>query len=369
MIPLVDLNKQLQTIESEVFEAVHEVLRSCSYIQGKKVEAFEKAFAKIQGANYAVGCSNGTTALQLAYEALGLEQGDEIITVPNSFIATVSTALKLGIKPVFVDVDPETQLIDADKIEKAITKKTKAIVPVHLFGNPCNMKKIMDVARANKLLVVEDCAQSHLATYQGQLAGTFGDAATFSFYPGKNLGAAGDAGAVISKAPEVDERVRMLLDHGRIKSKSKYHHEILGYNYRMDEIQAAILSVKLKYLSEWTKGRQHLATIYNKHLHSADFRTVKTTELGSHVYYVYVVEVSNRDQVMAHLKEKDIQALVHFPVPLHLQPALKNLGYKEGDFPVAERLATRILSLPMFPEMTEEQINFVCTEFKKVARP
>lgn len=366
MIQLTDLGKQYNTIKKEITEKIEEVLESHSFILGEYVAEFENKFSKLHNSKYCSGCSNGTSAIFLALKAMGIKEGDEVITTPLTFIATSEPICQLGAKPVFVDIDPDTYTIDTSKIEKAITERTKAIIPVHLYGNPANMEKIMQIATKYNLKVLEDCAQAHLAEFNSKKIGTFGDAATFSFFPGKNLGAYGDAGCVITNKTEIEEKVRKLLDHGR---SSKYCHEFIGYNERMDGIQAAILLVKMKYIEEWTEKRIQNAKLYDKLLSFNKAIKIPTVqENAKHVYHLYVIQINNRQEVMEYLKHKGITASIHYPIPLHLQPALSYLGYKNGDFPFAEEACKRVLSLPMYPELTGEQIEFICDEVNKAAK-
>jgi dTDP-4-amino-4,6-dideoxygalactose transaminase len=365
VIPLVDLAAQYKGIRHEILAKIEELLESRSFIQGEYVAEFENRFTKLHGASFGSGCSNGTSAIQLALLALGIGRGDEVITVPNTFIATAEGIMHTGAKPVFVDIDPHTYGIDAKKIEAAITPRTRAILPVHLYGNPSDMEAIMGIARKHRLMVVEDCAQAHLAKFGGRHIGTFGDAATFSFYPGKNLGAYGDAGFVFSSTREHEVLVRKLLDHGRM---SKYEHDLVGYNHRMDGIQAAILLVKLKYLQEWTDKRRRNAAMYNEMLGDSGIQLMQATPGSEPVYHLYVVQVSNRTEVIDYLKSKGITSSIHYPVPLHLQPALASLGYQRGAFPVTEAAAERIVSLPMCAELSLDQVEFIARECNKVAR-
>ena len=366
MIPLVDLASQYRNIRTEVLGKIEELLESRSFIQGEFVAEFENKFSKLHGASYGSGCSNGTAAIQLALQALGIGRGDEVITAPNSFIATAEGIIHTGARPVFVDIDPRTYNIDVSQLEAAISERTRAILPVHLYGNPADMSALMAIAKSHKLFVVEDCAQAHLATYRGKHVGTFGDAATFSFYPGKNLGAYGDAGFVFSSSREHEVLVRKLLDHGRM---SKYEHDLVGYNHRMDGIQAAVLLVKLKYLQQWTELRRRNAALYREILAQSGIGMMQPTEGAEPVYHLFVVEVSNRTEVMDYLKSKGITSSIHYPIPLHQQPALASLGCAKGAFPVTEAVARRIISLPMCGELREEQVEFIARECNKVARP
>lgn len=364
-IQFVDLDAQYQSIKTEVQVAINGILETKDFIHGKSVEAFSKNFAKAQGSNFTVGCANGTSAITVALRALGVGPGDEVISVANSFFATPEAIAEVGAKIVFVDCEPDTYSMDISQIEKKITSKTKCIIPVHLYGNPTNMDALMSIANKHKLHVVEDCAQSHLATWNGKGTGTFGDMGTFSFYPGKNLGAYGDAGAITVQDQKLHQLVGMHVNHGRTK---KYEHDFCAGNFRMDGMQAAILDVKLKYLNGWTEKRRELASYYESLLKPHGFKTITVRPEAKCVYHIYLVEVSNRDEVMDHFKKVDIHCGVHYPIPLHLQPALKHLEYKKGDFPVTEKASERILSLPMYAELTKEEVKKVCEELIKVAK-
>ena len=356
-IPFVDLELQYTNIKEEVLAKVEEVLDSKAFIQGKYVEEFEQTFAKMHQSPYAVGCSNGTTAIALALEALGVGRGDEVITSTHTFIATAEAICHVGARPVFVDINPETYCIDPNLVEAAITEKTKAIIPVHIYGNPCDMQALKQIAEKHQLFLIEDSAQAHLATYSGKTIGSLSDMATFSFYPGKNLGAYGDAGAVICQKPEHDGLLRKLRDHGRV---SKYTHDIVGYNYRMDGIQAAILSIKLKYLPEWTELRKQHAAVYDEFFKKLGIKVIEKTPNSSPVYHLYIIETDSRDELMEHLKANNISCGIHYPIPLHLQPAFTYLEYKEGSMPHAETACRRMLSIPIYPELSDEQITNIC---------
>lgn len=363
MIPLVDLEAQYNSIKTEVNTKIDEVINSREFIQGKFVTEFESAFSKLHQVNNVVGCSNGTAAISIALQALGLQPGDEVITTPHTFIATTEAIIHIGAKPVFVDINPKTYNIDPSKIEIAINKHTKAILPVHLYGNPVEIDKIADIAKEHHLFLIEDCAQAHLATYNNVPVGTYGDIATFSFYPGKNLGAYGDAGAIITNSAELSAKCRMLIDHGR---KDKYTHQVIGYNQRMDGIQAGILTVKSKYIANWTKKRQQNANIYNRLLsNNANIVIPHISDKAKPVFHLYVIQAKRRDDLQEYLKDNGISCGVHYPIPLHLQPALKYLGYKAGDFPITEEVSKNIISLPMYPELTEDQIITVCNTIDK----
>lgn len=364
-VPFVDLDAQYQSIKPEVMKAIEGILDSKDFIQGKSVDEFCELFNKTHGTKYTIGCANGTSAITVAFRSLGIGHGDEVITVANSFFATPEAIAEVGAKPVFVDCDPKTYGIDVSQIEGKITSKTKAIAPVHLYGNPSDMEAIMKIAKKHNLKVVEDCAQSVMATLNGKATGTFGDVGTFSFYPGKNLGAYGDAGACITQDEDLRQNLAMQVNHGRTK---KYEHDFLAGNFRMDGLQAAILSVKLKYIGEWTKKRQAHGARYNELLKGSGLKVIETLPGAECVYHIYLVELSNREEVMNHFKEMGIACGIHYPIPLHLQPALSGLGYKKGDFPVTEKCSERILSLPMYPEMTKEMQDHVVKELLKVAK-
>ena len=356
-VPFLDLKAHHAPLTEEFDRAIREVIESSAFAGGPFVERFEEEFASFCGSSYAIGVGNGTDALWLALLALGIGEGDEVITVPNTFIATAEAITYCKARPVFVDVDPDTFTMNPAELEKSLTKKTKAIIPVHLFGQPADMDPILEFARANGLFVVEDAAQAHGAQYKGQKAGTMGDAGCFSFYPGKNLGAFGEAGAVVTNDPELRKQIQMLRDHGQSR---KYYHSTMGWNCRMDGIQAAILSIKLSHLDKANSLRRKHALEYNQAFAGIDeVLTPFEAKYARHVYHVYAVRVQERDAVLRHLQEKGVGCAVHYPVPVHLQEAGRNLGYTKGAFPIAEKLADEFLSLPMFPELTEEQIEYV----------
>ena len=356
-VPFLDLKAHHAPLTEEFERAIREVIESSAFAGGPFVERFEEEFASFCGSSYAIGVGNGTDALWLALLALGIGEGDEVITVPNTFIATAEAITYCKARPVFVDVDPDTFTMNPAELEKSLTKKTKAIIPVHLFGQPADMDSILEFARANGLFVVEDAAQAHGAQYKGQKAGTMGDAGCFSFYPGKNLGAFGEAGAVVTNDPELRKQIQMLRDHGQSR---KYYHSTMGWNCRMDGIQAAILSIKLRHLDKANSLRRKHALEYNQAFAGIDeVLTPFEAKYARHVYHVYAVRVQERDAVLRHLQEKGVGCAVHYPVPVHLQEAGRNLGYTKGAFPIAEKLADEFLSLPMFPELTEEQIEYV----------
>ena len=365
MIPFVDLNRQYDQIKDEILEKINEVLVSKAFVQGKHAGTFEKEYAEAHQLPYFFGCSSGSSALLIAASALGLSEGDEVITTPHTFIATAEPIHHLKAKPVFADIDSETYNIDPVNIAKAITKKTKAILPVHLYGNPADMDAIMDIAHTSNLLVLEDCAHAHFASYKGRYVGSFGDMSAFSFNPGKNMGAFGDAGGVASTNEELINKAKKIFDHGRLDN---YLHDVIGYNLRLDGIQGAVLSVKLNYILEWTEKRRANAALYNELFKGHDNIILpKVSENCTHVYHLYVIQVKNRDKVMTHLKIKGIDVRNHYPMPLHLQPAFSYLGYKKGDFPVTENAADHVLSLPIFPEITRDEIEFITSEVIKTA--
>jgi dTDP-4-amino-4,6-dideoxygalactose transaminase len=360
-VNFVDLKAQYQSIKPEMDAAIQGVLESCAFINSR---SFEKDFAAYIGAKHCVGVGNGTDALFMTMKCLGFGPGDEVITAANTFIATAEGIGWTGATPVFVDCDPVSYTLDATKIEAAITPKTKAIVPVHLYGQPANMGPIMEIARKHKLLVVEDCAQSHGATWHGQKAGTFGDVACYSFYPGKNLGAYGDAGAVTTNSEELAVHIRQLGDHG---SKIRYQHDFEGQNSRLDGLQGAVLSVKLKHLDKWTDRRIAVARMYNEGLKGVCVVPVTAADVR-HVFHLYVIQVNNREELMNHLQEQGIATGIHYPVPLPVTPAYAALGYKAAQFPVACGTADKIMSLPMHGDLTDEDVALVVAEVKKVAK-
>jgi dTDP-4-amino-4,6-dideoxygalactose transaminase len=363
-VPFLDLNRQYKSIKEDVHTAIQEVIESSAFAGGVFVEVFEKEFASFCGCRHAIAVGNGTEALWLAMRGLGIGSGDEVITVPNTFIATAEAISHCGAIPIFVDVDRSTYNIAPQNIEKAITARTKAIIPVHLFGQTADMDPILEIARSNGLKVIEDASQSHGAEYKGRKAGSIGDAGCFSFYPGKNLGAYGEAGAIITNSDKVSELIRMLRDHGQVK---KYHHRVIGWNARMDGIQAAILSVKLKNLSKWTDSRRKNAAIYNNRLKGIkNVLTPIEAEYSKHVYHIYAIRTKDRDQLIKRLSQNDIHCMIHYPIPLHCQEAYQYLGISRGSFPVAEQAAAEHVSLPMYAELTVEEIEHVAATIIKL---
>ncbi len=362
-IPFVDLKLQYRMLKPQMDVAISSVLERSAYIMGKEHNDFEQSFAAYIGARHCLGVSTGTDALELAIRACGIGPGDEVITAANTFIATTEAISCTGASIRLVEVDPRTYNMDPNQIESAITARTKALIPVHLYGQPADMNPIMDIAHKHGLKVIEDCAQAHGAKYHGQKAGTFGDAACFSFYPGKNLGAYGDGGAIVTNDDGIADRVKLLRNHG---SSEKYVHEIEGYCRRLDNLQAAVLGVKLPYLDEWNAARRRAAALYDQLLAEVpDVVTPYVLPGVEPVYHLYVIQISNRDQVQTALKEQGVETGIHYPIPLHQQPAYKNLGYKPEDFPVSTMLGPRILSLPMFGDITEEQIRTVVAELSQ----
>ena len=356
MIPYLDLQAQYRSIKQEIDTAVLRVLDSTHYILGEEVAAFEREFAGYCQASEAIGVNSGTSALHLALLAAGIGRGDEVITVPFTFVATVSAIGYTGATPVFVDIEPDYFTMDASKIEAAITPKTKAIVPVHLYGQPADMDPIMEIARRRGLTVIEDAAQAHGSEYHGRRCGSIAEIAGFSFYPGKNLGAYGEGGAITTTRTDFAATCRTLRDWGQEK---RYEHRLKGFNYRMDGIQGAILRVKLRHLEAWTEQRRQVAAWYAAALDPESVRPPKARPGCRHVYHVYVVRTDDRDRLRDVLGRQGIQTGTHYPIPVHLQAAHADLGYHAGDFPVAEQAAHEVLSLPMFPEMTREQVETV----------
>lgn len=352
-VPFIDLPAQFKALKPQIDRALEPIFNSTSFILGPAVGEFEQSFASYIGTEHCVALNSGTAALHLALLALGIGPGDEVITAANTFIATAEAVTFAGATPRFVDAQPDTYNIDPSKIEAAINSKTKAIIPVHLYGQPADMDAIQEIAAKHKLRIVEDACQAHGALYKGKQAGTMSDIACFSFYPGKNLGAAGDGGAVVTNDADLADKIRLLRDHG---SRKKYEHEIVGHNFRLDSVQAAILSVKLPHLNDWNAARRRHAAFYTKQLApSTEVVTPIVANDCESVFHLYVVQVPERDRVQKALRDADVQTGIHYPIPIHLQPAYKHLGYKAGDFPVAERLAGRILSLPMYAELADAQ--------------
>jgi dTDP-4-amino-4,6-dideoxygalactose transaminase len=356
MIPFVDLKAQYLSIKDEIDAAISNVLESSQFVLGKEVSAFEEEFAAYCQAKYGIGVNSGTSALHLALLAADIGPGDEVITVPFTFVATVAAICYTGARPVFVDIEPRSFTMDVTQVEGAITERTRAILPVHIYGQPADMDPIIEIARRHKLLVIEDAAQAHGAEYKGKRVGGLGDLGCFSFYPGKNLGAYGEGGMVVTNDPDYARTVRMLRDWGQ---EHKYYHDLKGYNYRMEGIQGAILRVKLRHLKEWTEARRTHAVRYNQLLVNSGVETPLEMPYARHVYHVYAIRTSQREALQKALGEKGIQTGIHYPIPVHLQKAYADLGYRRGDFPHSEQSANEVLSLPIFPEISDAQIREV----------
>jgi dTDP-4-amino-4,6-dideoxygalactose transaminase len=361
VIPFVDLKAQYQGIKEEVNAAIQGVLDSCAFTLGPEVVAFEQEFAAYSGSVHGMGVNTGTSALHMALLAAGVGRGDEVITVPFTFMATVSSIDYCGATPVLVDIDPVTFTMDPAQLEAAITPRTKAIIPVHLYGQCADMDPILAIAKKHGLVVIEDAAQAHGAEYKGRRAGSMGDMGCFSFYPGKNLGAAGEGGMVVTANPEFAKTVRMLRDWG---AEKKYHHVLKGYNFRMEGIQGAVLRVKLRHLEKWTEARRAAAARYDHLLPGAGVGLPKAMDYARHVYHVYAVRTTERAALQEALSARGVQTGIHYPFPVHLLPAFADLGYKAGAFPQSERAAQEVLSLPMFPELTAAQSEQVASALR-----
>lgn len=362
-VPLVNLKAQYKSIKHEIDEAIASCIENSRFIGGKPISDFEQNFAKLCNAKYCVGVGSGTAALHLALKAYDIGKGDEVIIPTHTFIATAEAVSSLGAKFVAVDIDEKTYNISIDEIKKAITSKTKAIIPVHLYGQPADMAAISELAKEKGLIVIEDACQAHCAEYKGKKL-PYGETACYSFFPGKNLGAYGDAGAVVTNNEEIASKIIMLRDHGR-KPGNKYESTIEGFNHRMDTIQAAILNAKLKHIEKWTEMRRKNAETYNQLLKGSGVIVPYEAPRGKHVYHLYVVRVKNRDALQRHLKENEIETGIHYPFAIHQQPAYKRLGYKLSAFPITEKITPEVLSLPMFAELTKEQIGFVVEKIKE----
>ncbi len=362
-VPFVDLKTQYHSIKIEIDSAISNVLENSSFILGKSVAEFEKEFGHEHGVQYCYGVSSGTAGNHLVLWSLGIGPGDEVILPVNTFIATAWGATLCGAKPVFVDCEPESFNIDPKRVEQKITHSTKAIVVVHLYGQPANLDPLLEIAARHNILLVEDCAQAHFAEYKGKRVGSFGRASSFSFYPGKNLGAYGEGGAVVTNDTDIARKIKMMRDHG---SDRKYNHDLPGHNYRMEGLQGAVLGVKLKLLPKWTDARRRNASLYSQLLRNIPQVTVPSEmPYAKHVFHLYVIRTKQRDQLQKYLEGKEISTGLHYPIPLHMQPVFSGLGYRPGDFPIAESSATEILSLPMFPELSETQIQYVCESIEE----
>ena len=362
IVPMVDLKRQYQGIKKEIFQVITEIFNNGQYILGPRVSEFEKKIADYYGVSEAVGVASGTDAIHLSINALGIGEGDEVITTPFTFFATVEAILYTGARPVFVDVEQDTFNMDAGQIEAKITDKTRAILPVHIFGQMADMKEISKIAKRHGLKVIEDCAQSFGANLNGKKAGSFGNTGCFSFYPSKNLGGYGDGGIIILNDTKIADEVRKLRNHG---SKSSYIHENVGFNSRLDEIQAGILLVKLKYIDEYNIARRQKAALYTELL--SDKVKCPVEKKGAyHVFHQYTIRSNKRHEIQKRLRDKRVSSVVYYPVPLHLQDALRFLGYREGDFPVTEKSAKEVLSLPIYPELEESVIEKIAEIIKAV---
>lgn len=362
-IPFLDLELQYKNHKEELDNAIQNVIDDTAFIRGDYVKQFEEHYAEEYGVDHCIGCGNGTDAIYIVLKMLGISRGDEVITVANSWISTSETISQTGATPVFVDIEPGYFTINPNKIEDKITEDTKAIIPVHLYGQPADMDPIMEIADKYDLYVIEDCAQAHFAQYKDDKVGTIGDAATFSFYPGKNLGAYGDAGAIVTNDDELADKVRMFSNHGALV---KHHHKIEGINSRLDGIQAAVLDVKLNYIKGWNKQRLENALLYNELL--KDLEEVEVPQIrenSTHVFHLYVIRAEKRDKLAEYLEDKGISTSIHYPTPLPFLEAYDYLNHEESDFPVVNRYQDSILSLPMFPELSEDQIQHVANEIKK----
>lgn len=374
-IPFGNLSRQYIAYQKEIDEAVKGVLEKGSFILGENVLKFEEEFSRYCGCRYGVGVASGTDAIMLALIAVGVKQGDEVITVANTAVPTVAAVRAIGATPVFVDIDKDTYNIAPELIKPKITKKTKVILPVHLYGNPCQMDRILEIANYYNLKVVEDCAQAHGAVFKNKKVGSFGHAGCFSFYPSKNLGAFGDGGIVITNSEEIYEKLKLLRNYGQ---KNRYFSIIEGYNSRLDEIQAAILRFKLTKLDEWNKRRRKIASIYNENFKKINNVSNKKHDRkhdiifcpeeinnGFHVFHLYVIRIENRDLFMSFLEKRGIQTLIHYPYPIHLQDSYKFLGYKNGDLPVTESIANQIVSLPIYPELKDDEVEYIVNTVTK----
>jgi dTDP-4-amino-4,6-dideoxygalactose transaminase len=362
-VPFVDLRAQYLSIREEALRALFGVTETTTFILGPRVEEFENAFGAYTGASHCIGVNSGTSALHLALIAAGIGRDDEVITSPMTFIATCWAITYTGARPVFVDVDPVTHTLDPDQVEQRITSRTKALLPVHLYGQPADLAPLVDISRRHGIPIIEDAAQAHGARYFGRGVGTFGLCGCFSFYPGKNLGAYGEAGAIVTNNAQIAVRLRALRDHAQ---SQRYHHDEIGFNYRMDALQGAVLALKLKHLAAWTDARRHLATRYREELAGLPIGLPSEAPGRRHVWHLFVVLHPQRDRIRAELERRGIQSGLHYPVPVHLQKAYAFLGHHPGEFPHAERVARECLSLPLFPEMTLTQQDQVLLALREI---
>jgi dTDP-4-amino-4,6-dideoxygalactose transaminase len=365
-VPYLDLKTQYQSIKPEIDAAIARVLESSQFVLGAEVSAFEQEFAAYCKAKECIALNSGTSALHLALLAAGVGAGDEVITVPFTFVASVAAIIYAGARPVLIDIDPRSFMMDTTAIEAAITPRTKAILPVHLYGHPCDMDPIMEVARRHELVVIEDAAQAHGARYKGRMVGAIGDIGCFSFYPTKNLGAYGEGGAVTTNNAEYAPKIRSLRDWGQDR---KYHHVLRGYNYRMEGFQGAILRVKLRHLEKWTESRRAIAKNYDELLADCGLKLPAEMPWARHVYHAYTVRAEGRDGLQKALLAEGIHTAIHYAIPVHLQPAYSDLGYGEGSLPHSETAAQQVLSLPMYPELPEQAIRQVASSVRLATAP
>ncbi len=365
MIPLVDLRKQYESIKNEIDDAITGVVESTQFVLGPEVAKFEENFADHCQARFAFGVNSGTSALHLAMLAAGIGPGDEVITVSYTFVATAAAVCYVGAQAVFVDIDPETCNIDVARIESAITPRTKAIMPVHLYGNCADMDSIIELARKHDLIVIEDAAQAHGAEYKGRRAGSMGEMACFSFYPGKNLGAYGEAGAIVTNDPRYVDTLKQLRDQGQ---SEKYFHTMVGYNYRMEALQGAVLGVKLRHLDEWNAARRKHAAMYRRELADTGLRLLAEHPDYNSVHHIFPLFTPQRDELREHLHSAGISTGLHYPIPVHLQPGYRHLGYKEGDLPETERACKEVLSLPMYPELETDTVLSIADSVRQFCR-
>ncbi len=363
-VPNLDLKVQYESIREEILAALDRVCRNASFILGEEVEEFEREFAAFCEAKYCVALNSGTSALHLALLGVGVQSGDEVITTPNTFLATAEAITYTGAKPVFVDIDPATANLDPNLLERALTSRTKAILPVHLYGRPADLDAILSFASSHALAVVEDAAQAHGARYRGRRIGAIGNATAFSFYPTKNLGAYGEGGALVTNDSRIADFARAARTHGQT---SRYEHEFVGYNYRMEGFQGAVLRIKLRHLEEWTARRRKLAEEYGRQLAQVCVEMPKDDPRDECAYLLFVIYAKNRTAIRAGLASRGIETVIHYPRPLHLQPAYASLGYPQGTFPNAERACERVLGLPFFPELSLEQVAYVCSALREIA--
>lgn len=361
-IPFLDLKAQYQKIKIEIKQRLEKVLDSAQFVLGAEVEEFEKNFASFCEAEYCVACNSGTSALHLALLASGIKPGDEIILPAHTFIATAEAVSYCQAMPVFAEIDSRTYTLDPEQVKSKITEKTRAIIPVHLYGQPADLDPLKEICQRGRMILIEDAAQAHGARYKKKRVGSFGDISCFSFYPGKNLGAYGEGGAVVTNDELLAHKIRMLRDHGQPR---KYHHQTIGFNYRMDGFQGAVLNVKLRYIDEWNSLRRQKAKLYNELLDKADVITPSEPDYAESVYHLYVILSENRERLKNYLEENGVGTGLHYPIPLHFQKAYQFLGYKKGDFPVTEKVSNSLLSLPIYPELDNSKIEYICELIKK----